>query len=114
MSSVIFEKDKFTKEQSDRIRKQYNNRVPIIIWSISDNICIKKRKFIVPTDITMGQFLYILRRQIKNVTESEGLFLFIYESNVLPAMGENISAVFEKHNENGFLKLTITKENTFG
>ena len=42
MSNVIFEKDKFTKEQSDRIRKQYNNRVPIIIWSISDNICIKK------------------------------------------------------------------------
>lgn len=114
MSNIIFDENKFTKEQSDKICKQYKNRVPIIIWEISDNILIKKRKFIVPVDITMGQFLYVLRKQIKNVNEYEGLFLFIYKSNVLPSMGDMISKIYAEHSDNGFLKLSLTKENTFG
>ena len=114
MSDIIFNENKFTKEQSEKICKQYDGRIPIIIWTISDNILIKKRKFIVPVDISMGQFLYVLRKQIKNINETEGLFLFIYKSNVLPSMGDMISKIYAEHNDNGFLKLTLTKENTFG
>mgnify|MGYP001161332988 CR=1 FL=1 len=110
----MFDTNKFTQEQSDRIRKQYKNRIPIIIWDIGDNIMIKKRKFIVPIDITVGQFLYVLRKQITNITEADGIFLFIHGNNAIPLMSELIGIVFNNHNDNGFLKLTITKENTFG
>ena len=47
-----------------------------------------------------------MNKQIIDINESEGIFLFIYEKNVMPSMSELISLIFDKYNDQGYLKLT--------
>jgi len=114
MNQYFLESDKFTMDMANKMRERYKGRLPVLIWSVIDNIDIVKRKFIVPEGVTMGQFLYILKKQIKNKDAAEAIFLIIHNKNILPLMGDTIGKIYAEHNDNGFLKLAISKENTFG
>jgi len=95
------------------IRQKYPDRIPIIVEPYSDNIqMIDKKKFLVPNEITIGQFLYIIRKRIK-MSESKALFLYI--NSTIPHTNALISTVYEKEKEtDGFLYITYNGENTFG
>lgn len=43
---------------------------------------IDKKKYLVPSDLTVGQFVYVIRKRIK-LSPEKGIFIFI--NNVLPA-----------------------------
>ena len=45
---------------------------------------IDKKKYLVPGDLTVGQFVYVIRKRIKLEHEKT---LFIFINNVLPATG---------------------------
>jgi GABA(A) receptor-associated protein len=53
--------------ESDRIRAKYPDRVPCIVEKAekSDIAAIDKKKFLVPSDLTVGQFVYVIRKRIK-------------------------------------------------
>jgi len=104
----------FSSEHSDRILMKYKNRVPILIWNVDKGVEIVKRKFIVPMDITLGQFLFVLRKQITNMTSVDGLFLFVHKSNTMLPVGDVIGKIYKEHKQDGFLRLVLAKENTFG
>ena len=76
---------------------------------------IDKHKFLVPFDMTVGQFLYILRKRIK-LTEQEALYIFV--DKTLPMTSQAISSIYNdykrKENFDGFLYVTYCNENTFG
>ena len=113
-------KEKFTIEQrkseSEKKLKKHPNRIPIIIEKaktskIVDDIDTKK--FLVPGDLTMGQLMYVVRKRIKNVTSETGLFFFI--NNTMPPTGEILNKIYATHkDEDGFLYVHFTGENTFG
>ena len=104
------------KRESENILKKYPDRIPIICEkasSATSNIeQMKKCKFLVPHDLTMGQFMYIIRRRIQ-ISSETGLFLFI--NNTLPPTHQILIDIYNKHkSEDGFLYITYSGEQTFG
>ena len=59
-------------EEVVRICKKHNDRVPIVVCrnAKDDNIAdIDKQKFLVPKDMTIGQFVYVIRKRINIKSE---------------------------------------------
>ncbi|CAN6894311.1 unnamed protein product [Brassica oleracea var. botrytis] len=100
--------------EAARIREKYPDRIPVIVEKAekSDIPTIDKKKYLVPADLTVGQFVYVIRKRIKLSAEKA---IFIFVDNVLPPTGALMSAVYEeKKEEDGFLYVTYSGENTFG
>ena len=102
--------------EASRIKEKYPNRIPIILEknekckTVPD---IDKKKFLVPQDLTMGQFQYVVRKRLKNLGPDQGLFFFI--NNTMPPVNEMLSILYNTHkNEDGFLYILFSGENTFG
>tara|TARA_B100001027_G_C16200067_1_gene300186 strand:+ start:448 stop:861 length:414 start_codon:yes stop_codon:yes gene_type:complete len=103
------------KNESDTVLKKYPDRIPVIIeQSINSNIPdIDKNKYLVPNDLKMGQLLWVVRKRLK-LDSSTALFLFTV-NGTLYTNADFVSSVYDKeHNEDGFLYLKYTSENTFG
>ena len=103
--------------ESNRIMNKYPDRLPIICQrsqkAFQDCPCIDKTKYLLPKDLTMGQFLYVIRKRIKLAPE-KAIFIFIHDK-LLPPVSELMEFIYSKHkDEDGFLYLTYTGENTFG
>ncbi|CAM6038082.1 unnamed protein product [Sphagnum compactum] len=78
----------------------------------SDIPDIDKKKYLVPTDLTIGQFVYVIRKRIKLSYEKA---IFIFVKNILPPTSAMMSSIYEEHkDEDGFLYFTYSGENTFG
>jgi len=101
--------------ESKRIREKYPDRIPIIVEHSSrskDFPTIDKQKYLVPGDLTVGQFSYVIRKRIK-LTPEKAMFLMI-NSSMAPT-AEYINNVYEKQKDpDGFLYVCIAGENTFG
>jgi GABA(A) receptor-associated protein len=91
------------------------------------------RRYLVPSDLTVGQFVYVIRKRIK-LTAEKAIFIFI--NGVFPPPGTmfaffapfpaspNIEVVIkaalmstlyeERKDEDGFLYIMYSGENTFG
>ncbi|KAH9621250.1 hypothetical protein KSS87_010063 [Heliosperma pusillum] len=102
------------RAEAARIREKYSDRIPVIVEKAerSDIPNIDKKKYLVPADLTVGQFVYVIRKRIKLSAEKA---IFIFVDNVLPPTGAIMSAIYEeKKDEDGFLYVTYSGENTFG
>ena len=103
------------ENESRRVRNKYPNRYPLIVEkaetsNIEQNI--DKTKFLVPGDLTMGQMIYVIRKRIKLQSDTA---LFIFVDNVMPTTNDVISNVYNNHkDEDGFLYVKFSGENTFG
>ena len=100
--------------EAERIKSKYPERVPIIVEkSRRSNVPdIDKKKYLVPYDLTVGQFVYVIRKRIKMRPE-EAIFVFV--KNVLPPTASTLSQVYDDYrDEDGFLYITYSSENTFG
>lgn len=64
--------------ESQRIRDKYPDRVPVICERApgSDIGDIDRKKYLVPSDLTVGQFVYVIRKRIKLEPE-KGIFIFV-------------------------------------
>jgi len=103
-------------EESTRIRSKFPDRVPVIVeksrTATDDLPNLKKKKYLVPYDITSGQFMFIIRKRIQ-LDPTTGLFMFI--GNDLSQSAELFGNIYEnKKDEDGFLYITYSGENTFG
>ncbi|KAB1669562.1 hypothetical protein ERO13_D08G041200v2 [Gossypium hirsutum] len=113
-SSFKIEHD-FEKRRAEaaRIRVKYPDRIPVIVEKTKGNDIpnIDKKKYLVPADLTVGQFVYVIRKRIK-LSAEKAIFLFV--DNVLPPTGAIMSTIYdEKKDEDGFLYVTYSGENTF-
>ena len=108
----------FTKRlnEANRVLEKYPDRIPIIVErynrSSNDLPLIDKKKFLVPNDLTVGQFVYVIRKRIRLPAEKA---IFIMMKNKLPPTSMLVSELYqdEKHEDN-FLYLTYSSENVFG
>ena len=102
------------KSESTRIKLKYPKRIPIICEKMKNSNVpdIDKNKYLVPMDLTIGQFLYVIRKRIKLQPE-KALFLFI--NNTIPASSQLLSNMYkDNQDEDGFLYIVYSSENTFG
>lgn len=99
--------------QSHKAIEKYPNRIPVVV-ECKDNLLpdIDKNKYLVPKDITVGQFCYVLRKRIK-LTSDQAIFLFI--NNTLPPTASTLEEQYVQHKEeDGFLYINYRSESTFG
>ena len=101
------------KKESTKILEKYRDRVPVIVERIGTSIPdIDKKKFLVPRDLTVAQFLFVIRKRIK-LTPEKAIFIFI--KDILPPISEHMSAIYEKYkDEDGFVYVSMSGEQCFG
>jgi len=103
------------KEESTRIREKYPEKIPIIVEK-SDNSTvsdISNHKFLIASELTVGQFIYVIRKKIQ-ISSTDGLFFYI-DNHIIPKTSDMISTIYEAHKDkDGFLYITYSSENTFG
>ena len=99
------------------VRRKYPDRVPVICErhasSESSLPPLDKRKYLVPRDLTVGQFLYVVRRRM-TLEPSKAIFMHT-EKGRMPASTLTMSALHtEGRASDGFLYLVVSGENAFG
>lgn len=103
------------KEEYKRICTKYPDLIPVICEKM-DNCNLpesQRRKYLVPRDISMGQFKYVIRKRIE-LSPNQALFIFVNHSILAPT-NQSICEVHKEHaDEDGFLYMSYTGENTFG
>merc|ERR1712057_108779 len=102
------------KAEAERIRRKYPDRIPVICEKAkkSDIPAIDKKKYLVPADLTVGQFIYVIRKRIE-LTAEKAIFIFV--NNTLPASASVMSQIYKEHKDaDGFLYMTYSGESTFG
>lgn len=106
--------DKRIKE-SNRIKSQYPDKIPIIIerHSKCTNLPkLDKSKYLIPEDLNFGQLIFVIRRRLQISKEKA---IFIFHGNVIPPTSANIGLYFNnKIHDDGFVYLTYSGENAFG
>jgi GABA(A) receptor-associated protein len=107
------------KKKSFKMTSLYPDRIPVIVEmspsSASYNTyttASHKIKYLVPYDITMGQFIKILRDKLK-LESSIALFFFI-NNKVFPITSLIGNIYKENADEDGFLYIEFCEESTFG
>lgn len=107
--------DKDRIAESKRICTKYKDRVPVIVEVYDkhkDRLTLDKSKFLVPFDLTVGQFMYVIRKRIK-LKEDEAIFIFI--NDLLAPTSQCMGSVYKEHKDkDGFLYSMISLESTFG
>ncbi|KAK4418003.1 Autophagy-related protein 8i [Sesamum alatum] len=115
-------KDKFKEEfsfeervqESQDIIAKYPDRVPVVAerYTKSDLPDMEKKKFLVPRDMSVGQFIHILSGRLHL---APGKALFVFVNNTLPQTSSLIESVYESFkDEDGFLYMCYSSEKTFG
>jgi len=115
------------KGEAERIMKKYPGSIPIICETNTKtdipNLC--KNKYLVKSDMTVGQFMSVIRKQLKKTPNDpseekgyvlppeKGLFLFV--NNTLPSLSALISQIYKEHKSDDlFLRILCSGENCFG
>jgi GABA(A) receptor-associated protein len=101
-------------KESKTIIQKYPDRIPVIVekQETSDIGDIDKNKYLVPCDLTMGQFVYVIRKRMKMPPEKA---IFIFVNNEIPMQSTPISSVYDESKDtDGFLYIKYAGENTFG
>lgn len=101
-------------KDSENIRKRYPDRIPVVVLQDKKDSLPKlnRSKYLVPMDLTLGQFIYVLRKRLV-LQGSDALFVYI--NNTLVPTSHAMEQIFNEHrSSDGFLYLTIAGENAFG
>jgi GABA(A) receptor-associated protein len=102
-------------EVAGRIVSKYVDRVPVIVEKApGDAPDLAKSKYLVPMGMTVGKFIFELRKHfVGGVSQEKAVFLFV--NNILPPTSAQMSYIYQQYKDpDGFLYLVYASENTFG
>ncbi|MQL85496.1 hypothetical protein Taro_018005 [Colocasia esculenta] len=105
--------DERLQESRDIVAK-YPDRVPVVVerFSRADLPEMDKKKYLVPRDMSVGQFIRILGIRLHL---EPGKALFVFVKNTLPQTSSVMDVVYESYKDNdGFLYMCYSSEKTFG
>jgi GABA(A) receptor-associated protein len=95
--------------------KQHPDRIPVVV-ECSETLQaihpLKKNKFIVPQDLTLAQFMFVIRKHMKLEPEYA---IFVFINNRLHPSTTPIGIIYaQEKDEDGFMYLDVFQESTFG
>jgi GABA(A) receptor-associated protein len=102
------------KSEAEKIRNKYPDRIPVVVERVPNSQIpeIDKRKFLVPNDISVAQFMWIIRKRIQLPSE-KAIFLFV--NKTIPQSSSTMGQIYTNFkDEDGFLYIAYSGENTFG
>ena len=114
-------KQEFSKEkrqlEARRIRAKYPDRIPVVVEQArKEDFAVEemKRKYLVPGELTLGQFMYVVRKRLK-LNAEKAVFLNTANGQIPPTT-QLMGTIDEEHRdkEDGFLYMMYSAENTFG
>lgn len=101
--------------KAKNIREKYTDRVPVILVPVRNTISQDKKplKFLVPKELSFGQFAATVRKHLNASTS--GLYFFIGNSKSIP-MSNTLMAVIdlEYSSSNDYLYIYYDVEASFG
>jgi len=102
------------RAEGEKIRRKYPDRVPVIVEKapkarIGD---LDKKKYLVPSDLTVGQFYFLIRKRI-SLRPEDALFFFV--NNVIPPTSATMGSLYQEHHEeDSFLYIAYSDESVYG
>jgi len=103
------------KITAERIITQHPTRIPVVVEcseQLQQEHPLSKNKFAVPYDLTLAQFLFVIRKHMKLQPEY-AIYAFI--NNRLHPTTTPIGTIYaHEKTEDGFLYIDIYQESTFG
>lgn len=104
------------KAESSKMISKFPDKVPVIVEKLpnSNLPSMDRKKFLVPQDIMLAQFLSIIRKRL-NITPETAIFVFFGNKNTLAPATSLMNIVYSSmKDEDNFLYCYYTSENTFG
>ncbi len=109
----------FSKKKIEELINKHPNRIPVVISSKSYKEH-KANRFIVPIDMTVNQFMIILRNRTK-INSTEAIFIFVKDyktvakKDIIAPASETIGSLYDKYKDDKLiLNLVYEKEAVFG
>ncbi|KAK2844720.1 hypothetical protein Q5P01_011379 [Channa striata] len=102
------------RAEGERVRAKHPDKIPIIVERAPRSRApeLDKKKYLVPSDLTVGQLCFLIRQRV-SLRPEEALFFFVHNS--LPPSSSTLSAVYEEHHEEDlFLYMTYSNESVYG
>ncbi|XP_017104833.2 gamma-aminobutyric acid receptor-associated protein [Drosophila bipectinata] len=102
------------RNEGDKIRRKYPDRVPVIVEKApkTRHPELDKKKYLVPADLTLGQFYFLIRKRI-HLRPDDALFFFV--NNVIPPTSATMGALYQEHKDKDyFLYISYSDENVYG
>jgi GABA(A) receptor-associated protein len=103
-------------DESTKIMQKHTDRICIFVEKSKDcdNLNdLDRQKYLVPNYLSIGQFMYVIRKRIK-LSQEKALFFYTRKNNLL-AGTINMIDIYNKHKDpDGFLYIRYTGENCFG
>ena len=101
-------------EEDTAILSKYPNRVPIIMKP-GPNVChLRTNKYLVPRDLTVSEFVYMIRRKLTMKPE-QALYMSL-ENGTMLQCSQLVAEMYDTYKPEDGTALTILyfTENTFG
>tara|TARA_B110000211_G_C13977063_1_gene507656 strand:- start:220 stop:600 length:381 start_codon:yes stop_codon:yes gene_type:complete len=102
------------KYEGQRVKDKFPDRIPIIVEQERDTlkVLLDKRKYLVPLDMTVGQFMYVIRKRLK-LEPQKALYMFF--NGGLSPVSAKLETLYNEHKDTDhFLYCVIGAEKTFG
>lgn len=102
------------KQESATILSKYSGHIPVIVDK--DPKCqlpdIERQKFLVPSDLSIGHFVYVVRKRI-NMQPQDAIFLFVNKK--LPPSNMTMGSLYtENKDEDGFMYCIYSSDTAYG
>uniref|UniRef100_A0A1I7VLK6 Lgg-1 n=3 Tax=Filarioidea TaxID=6295 RepID=A0A1I7VLK6_LOALO len=116
MKWVYKEENPFEKRRAEgeKIRRKYPDRIPVIVEKAPKARLrdLDKKKYLVPSDLTVGQFYFLIRKRI-HLRPEDALFFFV--NNSIPQTMTTMGQIYqENHEEDLFLYIAYSDESVYG
>lgn len=114
------------KSETLRIRNKYPDKIPVIIIKDPSSQLnnISKEKYLVPFDMTVGQFMSVVREKT-SIGQEQAINIFLVDynnNNILAPTSSSFESLYVQYvekeinhkNYDGYIYLIYTGENVFG
>jgi len=104
------------KDEVAAIRLKFPSKVPVIVEKYHKEVALPsldKTKYLVPQEITMSQFITIIRNRLQ-LNSQQALYLLVSNRN-LASLSRPLAQIYrDYHDEDGFLYVTYASQEVFG
>jgi len=102
------------KAEGEKILKKYPGRVAVIVEKSpkAKVQALDKKKYLVPSELSVGQFYCLIRKRIELRSE-DALFFFV--NNAMPPTSKTMGEIYQEHHEDDFfLYIAYSDESVYG
>ncbi|XP_045105610.1 microtubule-associated proteins 1A/1B light chain 3C-like isoform X2 [Portunus trituberculatus] len=104
------------QQEVANIRNKFPNKIPVVVERYAKETTLPvldKTKFLVPQELTMSQFVTILRNRMQ--LQSTMSFYLLVNNRSLVSLSRPLSEVYrECRDDDGFLYVTYASQEVFG